>query len=155
MERKAYPSRTCDVYLHIPVRTSSALWNLLCNYPPVTLAVAPAEITSAGPPTSATWSRREGTCNRSVVQAQKARFEETGLPSHFLREVLASLSTCGTSIAAARSPSERSEMPITGIALRGVSGQRTFVTAAIRHYRNCRRAICLKFGCRVLRDPHQ
>ncbi|KYQ58954.1 hypothetical protein ALC60_02110 [Trachymyrmex zeteki] len=25
----------------------------------------------------------------------------------------------------------------------------------IRHYRNCRRAICLKFGCRVLRDPHQ
>jgi len=52
------------------------------------------------------------------------------------------------------SPSERSEMPITGIALRGVSGQRTFVTAAVRHYRNCRRAICLKFGCRVFRDPH-
>ncbi|KYN29245.1 hypothetical protein ALC57_01368 [Trachymyrmex cornetzi] len=25
----------------------------------------------------------------------------------------------------------------------------------VRHYRNCRRAICLKFGCRVLRDPHQ
>ena len=52
------------------------------------------------------------------------------------------------------SPSERSEMPITGIALRGVSGQRTFVTATVRHYRNCRRAICLKFGCRVLRDSH-
>lgn len=80
-----------------------------------------------GPPTSATWLG-EGENVRPVVQAQKARLAETELPPRFLRDFLASLLwhfDCRGSF-----PSERSEMPITGIALRGVWGQRTFVTAA-------------------------
>jgi len=49
------------------------------------------------------------TCDRSC---SKAHFAETGLPRRFLRDVLASLSTCGTSIAAAsRSPLERASSP--------------------------------------------
>lgn len=49
---EAHPSRICIcatyTCMYTRVRASSASWNLLCNYPPVTLAVAPAGVTSAG-----------------------------------------------------------------------------------------------------------
>jgi len=61
-----------------------------------------------GPPTSTTPAGGKRTCDRSC---SKAHFAETGLPRRFLRDVLASLSTCGTSIAAARTLLERASSP--------------------------------------------
>ncbi|TGZ37649.1 Uncharacterized protein DBV15_03325, partial [Temnothorax longispinosus] len=92
---------------------------------------------------------REGTCDRYVVQAQKAHFAETGANSSlFARPPWPLPRRVALRLPRLVSQACGSEMPITGIALPRRLGS-TYICywAASVIIRNCRRAICLKFGC--------
>lgn len=95
-------------------------------------------VRDTGPPTSPDFPDRA--MRRAISKSTPRRNRGVTFSSRFLRDARVAgllLLRSGTSIAvrfvlrASERASERySEMPITGIALRGIWGQRTFVTAA-------------------------